>query len=143
MVNYQEGKIYRLEVGQYFYIGSCCSDLQRRLVVHRGGSKRAKRDDRESKLYSLTNRVGIDEMKISLVENFPCDTKEELLLRESEIIYENIANPLCLNTKIPLQDPILRAKQRSEYRMELARQKLQQQKSSVKKISTEDIYDGR
>ena len=70
MVNYQNGKIYKIinESNDIVYIGSTTNTLCRRYHSH--------------------NHKAINH-KIILIENYPCNGKEELCKREQEIIEEN------------------------------------------------------
>jgi predicted GIY-YIG superfamily endonuclease len=86
MVNYGNGKIYKVvcsETGRV-YVGSTTDTLSRRMTRHR----------------ALTNgcvtRDFIDG-KIFLIEDFPCERKEQLLSRERFYI-ESMD---CVNKKIP------------------------------------------
>ena len=83
MVNYQLGKIYSLKNplkhGQY--IGSTCDkELERR----RGSHYRNYRafQNGSGHYISSFDLLETDDAQIFLLENYPCDTKEELLARE-------------------------------------------------------------
>jgi hypothetical protein len=92
MPNYQNGKIYRIICNQtgLQYIGSTTIPLASRLSQHRKVFKDAKSGT--SKLVLENN-----DYNIILIEDFPCDRKEELLQRERFFI-ETMA---CVNKQIP------------------------------------------
>lgn len=70
MIDYGNGKIYKIinEFGETIYIGSTTQKLCQRYQLHKYKSK--------------TN-------KIILIENYACNSKEELLRREQECIDEH------------------------------------------------------
>lgn len=79
MPNYQDGKIYTIrhpDTEQY-YLGSTTQKLCKRFDGHkRGRSTTAK----------ILFELGIDQCYIELLENYPCNSKEELSKREGELI---------------------------------------------------------
>ena len=98
MVNYQNGKIYVLRSYQTddVYIGSTTKRLCDRKSGHRVFYKRW--INGKSRIYIASFKLSqFDDMYIELVENFPCNSKEELLKREGEVIR---ATPNCVNINI-------------------------------------------
>ena len=91
MPNYQLGKIYKLTNGTLNYYGSTTNELNQRLAEHKS---RYKRENWKEILYKDGNIVSIE-----LMENYPCDTKIELLKREKWYIENNE----CINIRIPTQ----------------------------------------
>ena len=96
MNKYEKGKIYKItsEQSDDVYYGSTIKTLKHRLSEHKGHHK-----------HYLENKHGyitsfkiiiFDDCKIELVQNFPCDCKEDLYKREGYYIrkYE------CVNEKI-------------------------------------------
>ncbi len=85
-MDYKNGKIYKLVCSetQQIYIGSTCSTLVKRLSQHK-----CKKNKCKSK--SFINP------KIFLIEDFPCERKEQLLARERE----HIENNYCVNLQKP------------------------------------------
>jgi hypothetical protein len=84
MVNYQLGKVYKLEcnVTGLVYIGSTCEPiLARRLAGHVGDYKRYLNG---KGYYHVTSFKIIENgnYDIVLLEKYPCDIKDELLSRE-------------------------------------------------------------
>jgi len=93
MVNYQNGKIYKIlcdETGLTYY-GSTTQRLSDRLSGHKRKKENVGKNVCMTKV--MTNP------KIYLVEDYPCDRKEQLLMRERFYIENNE----CCNKLIPLR----------------------------------------
>jgi len=77
MSRYKKGKVYQLifEGLQERYIGSTCQPLKDRLSQHKSKGVNPKVQD-------LINTVGKQNVKIRLIESYPCGSKDELLQRE-------------------------------------------------------------
>jgi len=85
MVNYQNGKIYRIDGGELTYIGSTTNKyLSTRLAKHKSDFK--KYLDGEQHYYTSFQVLKTDDCKIELIEKFPCDSKDELSAREGHFI---------------------------------------------------------
>ena len=84
---YQNGKIYALRnyIDDDVYIGSTTQPLCKRFNDHK-----KKRDDKlnRCRIYKKIVELGKENFYIELVENFPCENKEELLKREGRFIRE-------------------------------------------------------
>jgi hypothetical protein len=94
MVNYQNGKIYRIvcnETGKQ-YIGSTTSSLALRLCQHKKLFKDGKSGTSKEVLQN-------GNYSIVLIQDCPCDRKEQLLQQERYYI-ETLD---CVNKKIPLR----------------------------------------
>jgi hypothetical protein len=93
---YGNGKIYKLvnDVDDEIYVGSTCLSLSKRLHYHRN----AKTTRSQIKIYSHLNNIGWERVKIVLIEECPCENKEQLLRRERYWI-ENLK--ATLNTHMP------------------------------------------
>ena len=91
MPDYQKGKIYKLWSPQgeedEIYIGSTCDKLYKRKNAHKQKTSLCK-----SKI--LFEKY--DDVRIELVEDYPCNNKQELNKKEGEYIREN----KCLNKQI-------------------------------------------
>lgn len=98
MVNYKNGKIYAIRAPntKEIYIGSTCEALSRRLTMHRAQLKMYL-DGKQNYLTSF-NLLQKEGYYIELIEEFPCDNKEQLNRREGEIIR---ATNDCINKVIP------------------------------------------
>jgi hypothetical protein len=90
MPNYSNGKIYSIRSHQTdkVYIGSTTLSLSARMGEHRrthryyltGGGVGKKSGCKSTEI------IAFDDAYIELVEEYPCETKEQLLKREGEII---------------------------------------------------------
>jgi hypothetical protein len=81
---YQRGKIYQIVVlhedyKDDLYVGSTISRLSQRFGEHKIN---AEQDDPTKKLHVLMKDIGMRFFKIVLIEDWPCDSKEELCKRE-------------------------------------------------------------
>ena len=85
MNNFQDGKIYKVvnKINSEIYVGSTTMDLDKRMIKHKCD---AKQRPHLSKFYTFMNETGIDNFEIELIEDYPCETKEELRKREGKII---------------------------------------------------------
>ena len=98
---YENGKIYRI-VGNVqnskCYIGSTVQPLSKRMGGHRGDYKRFQdRLKTKTMSFDLFDEYGIENCSIILIENYPCETKEELLKRERYWI----ETTECVNKIVP------------------------------------------
>ena len=93
MSKYKTGKIYRIycDGSNKYYIGSTINSLESRLSGHKyyNNMCASKESVNNSKYY----------VNIELLENYPCNNRNELLLRETEWIKKNIQN--VVNKEIP------------------------------------------
>ncbi|NDG13840.1 MAG: hypothetical protein EB124_11920 [Betaproteobacteria bacterium] len=85
MTNYKNGKIYKITSGDKLYIGSTTQSLSQRLGGHRAANKFTN---------SNYNFVYNPDCQITLIELYPCNSREELLMRER---YHIELNPNCIN----------------------------------------------
>jgi hypothetical protein len=113
MNNFQHGKIYKINVGDNFYIGSTTLPLSLRHALHRSCQGRF-----SSPLY-LKMREG--ESTIELLEAYPCNSSSELRQREHVFIHESMTNPLCLNKRAGFQS----RQERLEYLKQYCNTKVQ------------------
>ena len=107
-----KSKIYKLLCNDgYFYIGSTISILSTRLKNHKKDSK-----DSNSKLYTHIKKIGWENVKISLLEEFNNINKKDLLEKEYEYIRKENSE-FCLNTNI-YNNENDRIKNRKDYQKE-------------------------
>ena len=104
MVNYSNGKIYKIEsmYGDDIYIGSTTQTyLSQRMEFHRRDYLNYKNGSKKNKITSfiLFDKYGVDNCFIILLENYPCKSKDELLSREAYYI----KSLKCVNKMIPLR----------------------------------------
>lgn len=103
MVNtnkYETAKIYKLvDIGYTkCYIGSTIEPLSRRMTHHRSSYKNYKAGKYHyCSSFILFDEYGIDCIKIELIEEYPCNNKEQLVKREGEYIRQE----QCVNKVIP------------------------------------------
>ena len=82
MVNYQDGKIYKITGGTSLpYIGSTVTKLPRRLSKHKIDKRFYLAHNKTNKCASF-DLLDLDDCKIELIELFPCNNKRELEIRE-------------------------------------------------------------
>lgn len=91
MPDYQNGKIYKIECTlpdvEGCYVGSTCKKyLCDRMTGHRSDAKNEKK--KQSRIYQTMREHGIPNFKIVLIEEFPCNSKDELRAREEHWIKE-------------------------------------------------------
>ena len=120
MVNYQQGKIYKLinnESSEILYVGSTCDTLPKRL----GGHKTKSKQYPNRKVYkNIMEKGGWDNVRIVLIEKWPCDERIDLLKRERYWI-EN-CNSFNITTNIPSRSV---EEYRNDYKEELRDKKRQ------------------
>ena len=92
--DYKNGKVYKLisDETNFIYVGSTTQQLSKRLYEHKDNAKRGK-----SKVYETMRDVGIDTFRIVLINEFPCENKEQLC-KEEERCRKEIAQDKLLNT---------------------------------------------
>lgn len=79
-VDYSQGYIYKLvnDVDEDIYVGSSCCSESRRMDAHRTKA----RSGTTSLLYRRMRELGIDHFKLVRLEDFPCQSNDELRARE-------------------------------------------------------------
>ena len=100
MVNYQNGKIYKIVSAQTdkIYIGSSCEKyLSNRLGGHKTQYKHYQAG--KSNYISSIEIVKFDDANIVLLESYPCKDKNELHARERYYIEQN--KDILVNQYIP------------------------------------------
>jgi hypothetical protein len=93
MPDYANGKIYKIvcNIKGEQYIGGTIQKLSQRLTQHVSSSKKAKKNMKSKEI------ILRGDYQIVLIENYPCNNKEELERKEREHIESNI----CVNKYIP------------------------------------------
>lgn len=96
MPDYSRGKIYKITSGDLTYIGSTTEPtLARRLADHKSSYKKHKEGKRGG--CSSFSLIETGQYEITLVELYPCGSKDELTARERFYIETNE----CVNKIIP------------------------------------------
>lgn len=94
-MDYKNGKIYKLQCEDgHFYIGSTATELRKRLKGHKDKSK----ESPEQRVYKHINTLGWDKVRIVLIEDYPCENKQQLVHKEDEFIRIYKDDILCLNS---------------------------------------------
>ena len=138
MTNYNNGKIYKIEstLGNMVYYGSTTKKyLSQRMTTHRNHYNywlNGKMNNVTA--FKLFKEYGIENCKIILVENYPCESKDELTARESHYI----RNFECVNKVIP-------DRTRKEYLADNKDKLLEKAKEyrKVNKDKIKEYYEGR
>ena len=124
-VDYKNGKIYKIESleGECVYYGSTTQKLCVRMAEHK---RRFKNIDVPR---SASNVVKYNDAKIYLVENYPCNTKEELCSREGYYIKNND----CVNRYVAGRDYKQWYEDNKEDRLKKKKQHYQENKEDILK----------
>ena len=87
-MDYQNVKVYKIlnTVDDDCYVGSTTQPLSKRMAVHRRNMTAVAKHDRL--LYIRMRLLGVDNFYIELIEDFPCETVEQLRKREGHFIRE-------------------------------------------------------
>lgn len=96
---YQSGKIYQIKSNHTdkLYIGSTTKPLSFRLLQHIALYKLFN-EKNKGHHYTSFDIIKNEDAVIELYEDFPCNTKKELLERESVVI--RLLGDRCVNTRI-------------------------------------------
>jgi hypothetical protein len=109
MPDFGNGKIYRINVGDRFYIGSTTLSLNQRWCNHK------QMIGMRSRLYRAMAECEGD-MMMWLVENFPCNSRAELVARENFHILQHRDDPQCLNMVLSYRTPEEKRAYHKQYR---------------------------
>ena len=129
MVNYRNGKIYKLvnNVDDEIYVGSTCNTLRQRLGGHKKDAKQ-----RSYLVYQHLNDIGMDNVEIILIEAFPCDNKDVLHARERYWI--DTLKP-SLNKQVPTRTD---AEYRQDNKDKITLYKKEYQQANKDKLALKD-----
>tara|TARA_R110000868_G_scaffold24856_1_gene97469 strand:+ start:296 stop:910 length:615 start_codon:yes stop_codon:yes gene_type:complete len=96
MPDYQKAKIYKIvdPNEEMIYVGSTCQSLSQRMAGHRSDYKKL---NNYCSSHDIFDKYGVENCKILLIENYSCNSKEELIKKEGEYIRQ--LN--CVNKVIP------------------------------------------
>jgi len=96
MPDYQQGKIYKITGGDETYYGSTVMTIKKRMQGHKSkyNQWRIKKASRCAAC-DLFDKYGFDNCRIELVEDYSCQTKKDLLIREDYYMDNNI----CINER--------------------------------------------
>jgi hypothetical protein len=107
------GRIYKLEGGGKFYIGSTICELKYRLKKHRCKSNETNSKNRL--VYIHFKEIGWDNCKIILLKEVEVKDRNELLNYEKEEILNVINDNNCLNSILPIITDAEKKKRDAEY----------------------------
>ena len=87
MGDYRKGKIYQIKntIDDDIYVGSTITPLSRRMIKHKYAAKARKQT---YPLYQKMNEHCFGKFFIEIIEEYPCNSKLELLAREGYWIRE-------------------------------------------------------
>ena len=93
MPDYSKGKIYKIvnSVNDKIYIGSTTRTLAQRMGDHRYAAKTER-----SKLYKAMRFHGIEQFSVKLVKDYSCDTEQQLLAKEFQIVQMYLSKGIVL-----------------------------------------------
>jgi len=130
-MEYKNGRIYKIlnYIDDDIYVGSTCQPLSKRIAKHR--TDRNNNTKAHRALYTKMRELGVDKFYIELIEECPCDNKEQLRAKEGEYI----RSMGTLNTRIEN-----RSKQ--QYIIDTKEHKREYDKE-YRKINSERIKDGK
>jgi len=153
MVNYQNGKIYKIEPncdheeGEIYIRSTAKLYLSQRMDTHRSSYKCWKNG--KAKLvtsFHLFEKYGIENCEIILIEKYPCNIKEELLAREKH--YTKTIT--CVNKSLPIrtkQEEIEYKKKHYEINKEQIKANVKeyqrQNKENIKELKKQYFQDNK
>lgn len=128
MNKYHEGKIYKMinNLDNKEYVGSTCRSLYYRLQKHITAST-----SNDYKVYIHFNNIGWNNVKIELVEDFECENRTELRIREQYWIEE-------LNPELNDRRAYLSTEDKKAYDAKYRKENPEKMKSKNKKYRKEN-----
>jgi len=133
MPDYQQSKIYKLwsPSKNLVYYGSTVQSLAQRLTKHKCNYKRYNDDNTKSYLTSYLV-LDCEDYKIELVEDYPCNNRQQLLKKEGEYIKNNE----CINNKVAGRT---QAENYQDNKEEKIKAVAEYRKNNIEKIRAYDI----
>ena len=133
MPDYDNGKIYQLVFGDRpeRYVGSTTQELHQRLSGHRSTNA-------SSKVKKLVDAVGRMNVRIILIEDYPCSNKNELLSREQYWIDK--LKPDVNIKPAYIEDDIIDEKTKQEREKEIKQRQQEKEKEKEKNEKEYQIY---
>ena len=139
---YQRGRIYKIvDVGyNKCYIGSTIEKLSNRMSGHRNTFKSFSRGVRKGQSScKLFEEFGVEHCKIELIENYPCETKDELHRREGYYIQ----NTDCVNKLVAGRTKPEWIEANKEHLKTYKAEHHQKNKEKYNKMSSDNYYSNR
>ena len=135
-MDYKNGKIYKIvsDLTDKIYIGSTTQPLCKRHSIHRNNYKRFV----NGKVGNISSfeLVKLGKTDIILIEDFPCERKDQLHARER--YYIDLNKSVCVNKNIPTRTQIEYRQQNKELIKE--RDKKYYQNNKDKKAAYNKVY---
>ena len=125
---YKNGKIYciRNYITDDIYIGSSCEKyLSKRWVKHKSNINYDR--DKNMPLYQKMRELGVENFYIELIENYPCESQDQLRAREGHYIREMAT----LNKRIETRTEKEWREDNKEYMQEWRKQHYQENKAEI------------
>ena len=100
MPNYNNGKVYKIvnNIDNMIYIGSTTTRLCQRMNVHRCHMRN---NNNNATLYKHMRELGLENFTIVLIEDYSCNSKDQLLRRE-RYIFDLHDKQVLLNSNRPI-----------------------------------------
>ena len=94
-MDYKNGRIYQIRntFDDDVYVGSTCQALSKRMAWHRENRKATAKQHRP--IYVKMKEYGVECFYIELIEEYPCENKEQLRKREGHFIREIATLNMC------------------------------------------------
>ena len=137
--NYENGKIYKLvnDVNNKIYVGSTTTTLARRKCWHKS------KGTMMPGVKIIFDDIGWDQLKIVLVESFPCNTNDELRQRE-RFWYDELKPDLNrIRPWVGKDEAKQEKKQRNDQYRENNKDKIQQYKKEYRGINKDKMKQYR
>ena len=142
MIDYKDGKIYKIVGGGKTYYGSTCvKNLSTRLAQHYHEQTKILKNGGGNRC-SSQEILNCDDCQIILVETYPCNSKDELRKREGEYIQGNE----CINKYIAGRSKKQYSEDNKEYFAKLSkeyrvknRERIQKQRANSYQSKKEEI----
>ncbi len=139
--NYSQGKIYKI-VGndQVYYESTCEPTVARRMATHRGVYRQYQKGNHN--FVTSFACLEDDDCYISLIELYPCNSKDELHAREryfienNDCVNKNLPGRTLKEWKIDNKDKIREYKK--EYRT-VNKEKIKEQKKEYRTVNKDKI----
>jgi len=96
-MEYKNSIIYKLYIKGYVFYGASTKSLKDILKMLKSHSTATK--CKNTKLFNVINHLGFENVEISIVEYFKCNSKQELNKRCWDIVNKKKNNPLLLNVR--------------------------------------------
>jgi len=126
--NYQQGKVYKMTIGDLIYIGSTCQKyLCQRLTQHANAYNYWVKNGK--KYISSYELYKIGKPTITLLESYPCNSKDELLACERKYIQQF----KCVNQRMKENPPMVGQFNRKEYEKQYKEQHRDLYKAAYRK----------